>query len=192
MGFIADATVNPGVELPDCVSVHWNPHIEGESTLNLRIKLLIGVCMGLALVWSLSACASDAISPLGAGIPSLVSPEPAVTIPTHDTPRSPAENAYTEVLKLSESFADLMGNGYRIGVAAAAPGERVSFEAGDWPGGEAWSTIKVPLAVAAVRAGSGVSVGNGYDVFPYGSCALASSLDMAIKQAITVSDNCAA
>jgi hypothetical protein len=57
-----------------------------------------------------------------------------------------------------------------IGVAVAAPGLAEVFSLGDWAGGVAWSTIKVPLALAAVRGGR---VG---------------AADLAVK-AITESDN---
>jgi hypothetical protein len=38
-----------------------------------------------------------------------------------------------------------------IGVAIAAPGRAEGLSLGRWPGGVAWSTIKVPLAIAALR-----------------------------------------
>jgi len=86
------------------------------------------------------------------------------------------------------------GRGYKIGIAAAAMGGQTSFTAGDWTNGEAWSTIKVPLAIAAVRADVTPAIGNGKDRFPkdYGKCRDRLDLPTAIEQAIVVSDNCAA
>ncbi|WP_156687922.1 hypothetical protein [Mycobacterium sp. Marseille-P9652] len=54
-------------------------------------------------------------------------------------------------VSLEESFGRLRaGVRATIGVAVAGPGGVRSF--GDWTTGVAWSTIKVPLAIAAVRA----------------------------------------
>jgi hypothetical protein len=39
-----------------------------------------------------------------------------------------------------------------IGIAVAAPGRAEVFSLGRWSGGVAWSTIKVPLALAALRS----------------------------------------
>jgi hypothetical protein len=39
-----------------------------------------------------------------------------------------------------------------IGIAVAAPGTAEAFSLGRWSGGVAWSTIKVPLALAALRS----------------------------------------
>ena len=58
---------------------------------------------------------------------------------------------------------------------------------GSWTGGRAWSTIKVPLSIAATQKNA--STGSVTD--PYGgSCS--HSLSSAINAAITQSDNCAA
>jgi hypothetical protein len=40
-----------------------------------------------------------------------------------------------------------------IGIAVAAPGPAGAFSLGRWSSGVAWSTIKVPLALAALRSG---------------------------------------
>lgn len=39
-----------------------------------------------------------------------------------------------------------------IGIAIAAPGREAVSSLGDWSAGAAWSTIKVPLAIAALRS----------------------------------------
>ena len=52
------------------------------------------------------------------------------------------------------SFEELSGTvPATIGLAIAATGSAVSF--GAWSTGVAWSTIKVPLAIATLRAGVG-------------------------------------
>jgi len=96
------------------------------------------------------------------------------------------------VAALQAAIAALEGPGYQVGLAAAAMGESASLSAGSWSGGEAWSTIKVPLAVAAVRAKATPSRGNGKDKFPYGACTKKLTRAKAIEVAIRDSDNCAA
>jgi hypothetical protein len=39
-----------------------------------------------------------------------------------------------------------------VGLAIAAPGNSEVYSLGRWSAGVAWSTIKVPLAIAALRA----------------------------------------
>jgi len=56
-------------------------------------------------------------------------------------------------LALEPSFARLCAAlPATIGVAVAAPGRAEVFSLGRWSGGVAWSTIKVPLALAALRS----------------------------------------
>lgn len=81
--------------------------------------------------------------------------------------------AFTNSVVLGESFARLeesLDGTVGIAVAPVGGGRVISY--GEWSTGDAWSTIKVPIAVAAVRA----SEGNDAD----------------ISAAITVSDNDAA
>jgi len=115
-------------------------------------------------------------------------PSPApetTTVATHTMSPADALTAAVEALE---------GQGYRVGMAAAAMGQEASFTAGDWTGGEAWSTIKVPLAIAASRAQITPVISNGKDRYPkdYGRCRDRLDLATAIDQAIVVSDNCAA
>jgi hypothetical protein len=57
---------------------------------------------------------------------------------------------------LETSFEELSGTvPATIGIAIASAGEGSVASFGTWSTGVAWSTIKVPLAIAAVRAGSG-------------------------------------
>ncbi|EUA00995.1 beta-lactamase enzyme family protein [Mycobacterium kansasii 732] len=53
---------------------------------------------------------------------------------------------------LEESFEELAATAPAvIGMAVAAPGRTETYSAGRWSAGVAWSTIKVPLAIAALR-----------------------------------------
>ena len=81
-------------------------------------------------------------------------------------------------------------SGTKVGVAVTAPGNKDTSEVqigGSWRGGRAWSTIKVPLAIAAIQENA--STGEVTD--PYGGTCT-HDLDSAVKAAITKSDNCAA
>ena len=80
--------------------------------------------------------------------------------------------------------------GVQVGAAVTAPGNKDSSSVqvgGSWTGGRAWSTIKVPLSIAAIQKNA--SAGTVTD--PYGgSCS--HSIGSAVNLAITQSDNCAA
>ena len=93
--------------------------------------------------------------------------------------------SFDEGLKELES-----SGGIQVGVAVSAPGNKDASKVqvgGSWKGGRAWSTIKVPLSIAAIQKNA--STGSVTD--PYGgSCS--HSLDSAVNKAITQSDNCAA
>jgi hypothetical protein len=53
---------------------------------------------------------------------------------------------------LADGFDELFGTDpARVGIAIAAPGRTDVFSLGGWSVGVAWSTAKVPLAVAALR-----------------------------------------
>jgi hypothetical protein len=57
---------------------------------------------------------------------------------------------------LETSFEELAGTvPATVGLAIASAGETSVPSIGTWSTGVAWSTIKVPLAIAALRAGSG-------------------------------------
>jgi hypothetical protein len=81
-------------------------------------------------------------------------------------------------------------DGIKVGFAASAMGNSDAsavITGGSWTGGRAWSSIKVPLAIAAKQKNASTSSVTD----PYGtSCN--NTLDGAIKLAITKSDNCAA
>lgn len=131
----------------------------------------------------LAACAAAAlVSACSAPAPEPALPEPA--LPEPSTPAAPADSVRTETdgEGASASNAPLQPRleaiaeevtaeyGGRIGIAVA--GEAGVVSAGDAEATPAWSTIKVPIAVAALRADAGL----------YPSAA----------SAITVSDNTAA
>lgn len=144
-----------------------------------------------------TACAVRGIVPTPTVSTSTVASVPSDPSDTADAANDDATSpiggsAVASTGPLVDAVAALEGNGYHVGLAAAAMGGQTSLVAGDWAGGEAWSSIKVPLAIAATRAGEGVSLGNGEDRFPYGACASYGTVDAAIMKAITVSDNCAA
>ncbi|MDT5225424.1 MAG: hypothetical protein QOG19_2831 [Mycobacterium sp.] len=52
---------------------------------------------------------------------------------------------------LAASFDELAGSA-SVGIAIAAPGQTEVYTLGRWSTGVAWSTAKVPLAIAALRA----------------------------------------
>ena len=81
-------------------------------------------------------------------------------------------------------------SGVKVGAAVTEPGNTDSSKVqvgGSWSGGRAWSTIKVPLAIAATQKNA--STGSVTD--PYGGTC-SHSLSSAIQAAITQSDNCGA
>lgn len=91
---------------------------------------------------------------------------------------------------IKEGIEKLEKSGVKVGVAVTKPGNKKMDKVekyGSYKGGRAWSTIKVPLAIAAIQENA--STGSVTD--PYGgSCN--HTLNSAVKAAITKSDNCAA
>ena len=79
--------------------------------------------------------------------------------------------------------------GHKVGVAVVAPGSTDVMTAGSWGGGRAWSTINVPLAIAAERLANN-NVGSVKD--PYGNHCNYDGVSDAVKVAVTKSNNCAA
>ena len=105
---------------------------------------------------------------------------PAAVETSAETPAAPEpEQAVPE--RVAQSFAAFSeGLGGVVGIAVAPVGESVGGDpavqvAGAWSTGAAWSTIKVPLAIAALNES-----GDG------------GGLESAASAAITVSDNAAA
>ena len=92
--------------------------------------------------------------------------------------------SFDEDLKVIEK------SGVKVGAAVTAPGNKDVSEVktgGSWDGGRAWSTIKVPLAIAAIQENA--STGGVTDVYG-GSCN--PGLSSAVADAIKASDNCSA
>ncbi len=90
--------------------------------------------------------------------------------------RPPINSGSNELTALAADFAQLQSQLHaEIGIAVGAVGGAASPSTlGDWPTGPAWSTIKVPLAIAALRQENPPQVTD------------------AMKAAITESDNAAA
>ena len=84
--------------------------------------------------------------------------------------------------------------GKKVGAAVSAIGNKTSSKVevgGSWSGGRAWSTIKVPLAIAAIQ--KNVNTTSYKDT--YTGCSNSPSslnLESAVTAAITKSDNCGA
>jgi hypothetical protein len=137
-----------------------------------------GVVVATALVGAVVVAGGiAAIRHSGARAPAAAAPS---TTPTHVTPPppsgmpAPAPGASPE---LAADFAALQAtlNGtVGLGLAAVGGGDGDPILLGDWQTGPAWSTIKVPLVIAALRGEH------------------APELDDAMTKAITESDNAAA
>ena len=100
-------------------------------------------------------------------------------------------NGETKVASFDGEMKELEKDGVKVGVAVSAPGNKQISEvktAGSWNGGRAWSTIKVPLSIAAIQE----NVSTGEVTEPYGTSCNPPSLSSAVYDAITQSDNCAA
>ncbi|WP_157083948.1 hypothetical protein [Millisia brevis] len=128
------------------------------------------------------AGAANPIAPAGLAVPDAQSeavPAQSAVASAHGAVASAHSatsgiNAFTNSAVLGESFARLEETfDGSVGIAIAPVGGGRVLSYGDWSTGDAWSTMKVPIAVAAVRATDG-------------------GIDADITAAITVSDNDAA
>jgi hypothetical protein len=106
--------------------------------------LIAGIAVGRNLALRSSAPATGAVT--SAPTPAPAGPAPTVAGPSTATPAPNAADLVAE-------FADLADNlDARVGVVISAVGDGQStVTLGDWQSGTAWSTIKVPLAIAALR-----------------------------------------
>lgn len=136
------------------------------------------VTVTAALCLSASACSSAADPPAAAPLPPVAVPSaiPSTPPPTSAPPvltRAPT----AAPAGLQADFAQLKQSvGGRTGLVIAPVGRSgTPIVLGDWTTGAAWSTSKVPLAIAALRNSSG-------------GASLAASVNLAITQ----SDNAAA
>jgi hypothetical protein len=85
-------------------------------------------------------------------VTSSPAPEAAVRSPTSLPPRAQAA-AQAQPAGLTASFQQLQSglDARSVGLAYAVLGDSQVVRLGDWQSGSAWSTIKVPLSVAALR-----------------------------------------
>jgi hypothetical protein len=137
-------------------------------------RRLRGLLVALpAIVAVVASCSGGAASNTGSN-ETRVSTGAASTAgpvtPASTPPASPADSLVAEF----QEFADRLGA--KVGVALTAVGDTATppVSLGGWPGGPAWSTIKVPLSIAALRGPPQIDVTD------------------AMKAAIIRSDNAAA
>lgn len=93
-------------------------------------------------------------SPSARGVATL--PKAAPAAPPSPSPAPPPSEVPTQrdEMRFATEFAKFAAElDARIGIVVAAVGRRsASTRVGDWSRGPAWSTIKVPLAIAGLRA----------------------------------------
>ncbi len=118
------------------------------------LALLI-VAGGIAVGLRISSSQAKASRPPAA---NQTTDQSTVTLPRTPTTESAAESS-TGTIGLRSSFAQLQAAlGVQLGIAlmpVGSSGTPMSF--GDWGSGPAWSTMKVPLAMAALRQGDSAS-----------------------------------
>ncbi|MCM6776556.1 class A beta-lactamase-related serine hydrolase [Nocardia sp. CDC159] len=110
---------------------------------NFRARAAAALC-GVALAAGTTACSSASDSG---------------PIETTTRPSTLATGAVVALPgSLAADFAELRpALGGRVGLAIAAVGGDQISEMGDWTGGPAWSTMKVPLTLAVLRANGNTS-----------------------------------
>jgi hypothetical protein len=146
----------------------------GEQTRNTRHWAIAGSLLGSLLI--IVACAAAVIALKSEPEPAAASATPTSQAPPPQPPPAPAP-APAPATGLQESFAQFQREtfGGEIAGLVVQPIGRDPITVAPWDGETfAWSTIKVPLAIAALREGLG------------------EQLDADIKAALTVSDNEAA
>jgi hypothetical protein len=137
--------------------------LTGRSRTRLvRVSVIVGTVVVLMAVATLAAVFAYHVSPTRPSAPASAHPSAS--------PQSASSNPTS----LSTDFAQLAaGLHAKMGMVVSAVGDgQTPIMLGDWQEGPAWSTIKVPLVIAAFRQGRQVSD--------------------AMKAAITESDNAAA
>ncbi len=141
---------------------------------NLARRVLLAGVVTAALV--VSGCtiptaeqSSESETPAATAPPVAVAETPAEA-PPEDLPEAPGRDGFAKAFE--EFSAELGGT---VGIAVAPVGVEGAVQvAGQWASGAAWSTIKVPLAIAALGSPDGAA------------------LSGTAESAITVSDNAAA
>lgn len=134
------------------------------------------LCAGVVAALALSGCTipvaeSDGVAEASA-VPATSAP-PTATVEASEEPAPEPEPNRDGFARSFEDFSAELGG--TVGIAVGPVGDGASVEvAGQWSSGVAWSTIKVPLAIAALNSPGGAG------------------LSGAARSAITVSDNAAA
>lgn len=123
------------------------PSVKTPSSMRTELRQLVAVTL---LVGGCAAPSHPRIESAAPPVPVTAAPAPK-PLPGRASDPAPAG-------ALAADFDELAGAiAADIGIAVAAPGSAAVTSLGSWSTGVAWSTIKVPLAIAAVRAaGSGV------------------------------------
>jgi hypothetical protein len=144
--------------------VWWIAGIAVLATILVAAAVIIGTHVGR------SPAAHPSAAPAPAATSSAAAMSAAAPDPTTVSAADPA------VVSLQDDFAQFEPTLHaKAGIAVGAVGStNAPIPLGDWPGGPAWSTIKVPLALAALRQDDSHTVTD------------------AMKAAITESDNAAA
>ena len=102
-----------------------------------------GAALLAALILVASGCSAPSENPPPASSPAAV-----------DAPPSRAPDAQPPGDALDDSFTQLVASLPPGDVGIAVAGDQQSRSFGKWSSGTAWSTIKVPLAIAAIRKNS--------------------------------------
>ncbi|QLY30021.1 hypothetical protein [Nocardia huaxiensis] len=113
----------------------------------------IARCVAVATLFAVSACGLDS------GTPGTPAPDPNGIVPVAEgngiamlAPNLPDLLDLPKTVNFATDFADLQASiDGRIGLAVMPVGGGDITQFGDWTTGIAWSTIKVPIALAALR-----------------------------------------
>jgi hypothetical protein len=123
-----------------------------------RIAWVIAVVLSLLAVFAVARTTGFVIHRHSTARPSQTAPGPAppqnrLLSPAAPTAGPPANSAPTGLTVLATDFAQLENKLHAsMGVAVSAVGNgRDPMILGDWRSGPAWSTMKVPLTIAALR-----------------------------------------
>ncbi|MDI9914782.1 hypothetical protein [Rhodococcus sp. IEGM 1379] len=125
----------------------------------------------LGLVLVAAAALSACTIPTDADIPKNETVTESVAVPSEVTPAAPVPLDGTGPLAGFTALSKTLDG--TVGITLVPVGGGPSLAAGDWHSGDAWSTIKVPLSIAALREADTVD-GNQLTI---------------ISRAITMSDN---
>jgi hypothetical protein len=138
---------------PDPEGIRANSHRRAQSPRR-RISWIAGTAVGVVALLAAGAIVgihlrrSTAAHPTAAQAPNPIT-APTVAAPAPGVPPDPG------AATLSADFAQFESTLHAVaGIAIGAVGSTAApIILGDWQSGPAWSTIKVPLAIAALRKG---------------------------------------